>query len=282
MEVKELIKNVEPETKTVLHLVKEMSKEDGPVAKISVEQRRLNPEEPRRPIRSESKPRNHIFFDVKSFIEYLSIYGDGYTVVYANPDTSKISAVLNETVDNGFEIVQCEPMLHPLWKPWEKIVGTTINIEAFISFLMQNRRVVDGGKELVLELSQINATTTVQLHRGRGKSAINGLMVTSKIQGTDKTELVELPESLTLNLPIFVATEPKKMTLDLTIEVAKNGSEVTVSLSSGDLLAAKIAAFEDMFAAMAPLKEKEMVITMGQPAYGQWEYLKEIPSNPVR
>jgi hypothetical protein len=293
VEVKDIIRQLQPETNTVLQLVKEMDG-DKPVSKIVVEQRRLNAEAPRHPIRSESKPRQHEFFEAKSFVSYLSKYGNVDTVIFANPDKGTMRAVLDEQSEVGYEIVSCDPMLHPLWKPWEQLVtgdqdadddepfGNSIPLERFVRFLMQNRRVVVDGRGLVMELSQVSATTTVQLQRGRGKNAINGLMVTTKIQGQEATNLVELPDSITLTVPIFVGTSPKTLTLDLTIDVVVNGTGVVVSLSSGDLLAAKFEAFEEMFKAMAALTEKGMTVTMGRPEHGAWEYLKEGPVAPAR
>lgn len=278
MEVEDLIKQLQPEVSTSIRLVKEFDENIGQIARLVVEQRRLNPEEPRPPVRSESKPIAHLFYDVSSFIAYLSKYGGSNTVVFANPDNGSMQAVMDEKAKSGFEIITCKPMLHPLWRPWEELVSNdkSVSLDEFVSFLLQHRRVVKNGRELALELGQITATTTVELHRGRGKSAVNGLIVKTKIQGQEATNLVELPDSITLECPIFVNTKVQVITIDLTIDVVESGQRVVVALSSGDLAAAKVSAIESMFAAMTALTEKGMTVSLGAPVYGQWEYLKEV------
>jgi len=236
---------------------------------------RTEKQPPLSPIRAESKRRAHTFYDVLSFKSYLTKYGGADTVVYGNPETGVIHATINEKALTGVEVLRFEPMLHPLWRPWELLLkASVIPLDAFVDFVAKNRRTIINpmGRELLMLFSQIHASTHKELDRGRGKNAVNGMIVTTKIQGVDKAERVELPDAIEISVPIFVRTSPRIIEIDLTIGVDSEGEDVQITLAAADLMEAKFKAFEEMFATLTELKD--MTVTLGDPAHKEWDYLK--------
>lgn len=273
MEVANFLDRVTKDERTTL---KVLEKVDGMPGKLfSVEQRSLQPEAPAAPLRVESPKRMHIFYQVDGFRDYLLKYGsDKNVVVFADPQAGGMVAVLDESAKTGFELIRFTPQVHPLFVPWLKFIGMRVKLESFVQHLLQNRRCVQDGPELAIAFSQVKASTSVELQRGRGKSSLNGLLVATTIQGVAKNEIVELPDELRITLPLYVGTKPREFILDLTLETVNDGKEVTAALSSVDLDEARVQAFEDFFAALGALKEKGATLTMGAPLHEEWEYLE--------
>jgi hypothetical protein len=270
----ELLENVSIGKKTVFNVLEEV----GVGKALIVEQRALLPEAPRAPDRAESPKKAHVFFDSAGFGAYLSKYGSADTVVFADPIEGVCSAVMDEKAKAGFEIVTMQPQLHPLWKPWEKcILAGRLSLESFVEFIGAHRRsiVLPDSRELIMALSQIKATTTVELHRGRGKEALNGLLVKTRIQGQEKESIVELPEMVRVRAPIFIGTTPKEIEVDVLIEVAGDDhNDLEVALSTGDMVNARMEAFDEMLKALDGVKSKGATVTFGKPQHASWNYLK--------
>lgn len=274
MKLEEILKDVRIGEATVLDI-----SGGAEARKVTVELRRLLPEEPRHPTHQESPPRAHTFYAAESLAAYLERYGDETTVIYADHQGEQIHAVLHETALEGFEIVAMKPQIHPLWKPWADVAGRAVELEQFARFVAENRRsiVQPEGRELALALSQVRATVKVEIDRGRGKSAVNGLRVETEIQGVRKAEMVELPDQITLNVPLYVGTERKTIDLDLCVEASANG-KVTVLVTAGTVAEARVAAFEEMLNLLSKrLASKKVVVTLGKPAHAAWQYLPEMP-----
>jgi hypothetical protein len=270
MTVAETITNLSEGQKTIFTLIEKLSKDNKPEATLVVEQKES---EPLTPKRAESPRRRHVFYDVESFKAYLLDYGKDTTVVYGNPQSGVVHAVIDEEAKDGFEIIRFEPMLHPLWRPWEAILSNgAVMLDQFVDFVAKNRRsiTVPSGAELLMMFSQIKASTHAELQRGRGKKAVNGLMITTEIQGVSNKELIELPDAIEISLPIFVRTSPRYVEIDITVGL--KGDDIQITLAAADLLEAKFKAFEEMFKTLESLSN--MTLTLGEPAHADWNYLK--------
>lgn len=258
---------------TTFDLVKDL---EGGGNKLVVEQRILNPEEPRKPQRAETESRAHRFFSAKGFIAYLEDYGSKGTVIYADSKRRMLHAVLNESDAGGVEIVTLEPQVHPRWEPWDKMLDETMPLAAFVDFLRNNRRAINDpdGRELLLTLSQVKASTEVTLHQGSGKESLNGLMLKTRIQGKENTELVDLPDIITLKTPIYVSEPEVDIELDVIIDAVQGGQGIVARFASADILEARITAFETIVKRISSLeKEIEAVVTDGAPEYIPWTYI---------
>ena len=200
----------------------------------------------------------------------------------------RISAVIDERAPGGFETVKMTPQQHPLWRPWADLAGKKIPVTTFAEFVMQNRRAIiePDGKTLAFMLSQVRATVSVEIQKGRGKDAINGSVVKTSIQGQETKEVVEIPDEITIRVPLYVGTGRKDIELDLCVEAERNG-EVYVVVSAGTLAEARVKAFEEMVATIREAIEDEeggggATITYGSPEHGEWKYLPELPPTPPK
>lgn len=260
------------------------SKVTAPTLVVSA--RKLNPEAPRPPVLAESPPRRHVFHSAQSLGDYLARYGRRETVVFADQQAEEFSAVLHErehTSDEknirqgGFEIVSMKPQEHPLWTPWRAIAGREIDVKEFAQFLTQHRRSVTepNGKALSILLSQVRTSVSIEVQTGRGRSAVNGIMVTTKVTGAnDQKDALEIPDTIKIRVPLYAECEPEEIELDLTVQGSEEGA--TVIVSAGTVLEARIKAFEKMLRVVTEkTADLGLVVTHGKPQHGQWSALQE-------
>src|SRR3990167_1598136 len=215
---------------------------------VEVGRRQLQPEPRNEKALATSPPRLHEFHGASGFVSYLRKYGTD-VVLYIDVPAGKVYAILEERrMAGGYERLTFQPQTHPKWAPWEELLGKTVALDALVDFVRENRRTIvePEGRSLAMALSQVKASTNIELHAGQGKESLNGLLVKTRIQGQDHEAVVELPDVLGLLVPIYVSTEPKKIELDLIIETDKGGTQIVARLSSGDIQEAKIQAFAEM------------------------------------
>jgi len=274
MNLQEALTNIELGTQTAFKVTEAV----GGGKTLTVEARRLLPEEPRAPVRAESPARTHTFYAAESLAAYLERYGNEHTVIFADHQGETIYAVVDETSPQGFEVETMRPQIHPLWKPWADLAGRPVELETFARFVSENRRAIlkPDGRDLAMTLSQVRATVSTTIDRGRGKSAVNAIRVETEIQGVRKAESVELPDEITLNVPLYVGTERKTFDLDLCVEASASG-KVTVLVTAGTVAEARVAAFEEMLNLLHKrLDAKKVTITLGKPSHAAWAYLPEM------
>lgn len=229
------------------------------------------------PKRAESQAVAHHFHEAASFAAYVARYGiKGDCAVYADPATEQMWAVLEEGAEVGHEVVTLKPQPHPLWVPWDALVRRgRVPLDQFREFLNANRRAVatPPGRALALMLAQVRGAVEVTIHDGRGKDALNGIVVRSNVQGTDTKEYVALPEELVLRVPLYVGGEVTEVHLDLVVEAGPDGG-VTVQVAAGGIAEARVLAFDAMLASMREtLKSVDALVGYGQPKHVEWRYL---------
>lgn len=274
--VADLLRGVMPDSETVFHLANELEGQQG--RRLVIEQRKVLPEQrEEQPLKAERPPREHCFFDAPGFVRYLARYGSQSTVVLADPTKPMVSAILDEAnEDQPPEILTLVPQPHPRWKPWADCLTRSFEVREFVSFLRLNRRAIHqpDGRQLVLALSQVRASQEVRLHTGQGHESLNGLLVRTKIQGEESTDLVDLPETITIRTPIFVGAPEQDVEMDIILRM--EGEHVFASLASGDIREAEIEAFQAMVDEIhrdLGSGEDAMVVTFGEPNHGAWHYL---------
>jgi hypothetical protein len=269
MELKKILEEIRVGEETVLDITG--GEKDR---KLTIAMRKLHPEEARAPKRAESKRRTHVFHAAKSLAAYIGAYGGPGTVVFADTEREEISAVLDEKATEGFEVVTMKPQVHPLWAPWLGLADRRHALDAFANFLAQHRRsIVGDSREIVLLFSQIRASVKIEVQRGRGAKAINGVVCTTEIAGQRKNEDIELPDTLVVEAPLYVDTEPKKVELDLTVEA--HGESISVLVSAGSIAEARVSAFEEMVETVRD-SVKQGTFTFGKPSHAAWDYLREL------
>ena len=245
--------------------------EDGE-RKVRFGQRKLQPELPMLK-RTESPPKAHAFHTAESLTAYLAQYGSETTVVLLDTTALKGCAVLSETDGNQFELLAFEPVRHPLFAEWSAILGRRVDVIQFAEFVMGHRRqiIAPDGKETALLFSQLQASTKTTVARGQGRTAINGVMCETKIQGKTAEAFVELPDSLTIRLPLFIGEPEQNIEIDLL--VGSQDATIWVSASASGVLDAQLRAFSGM---ADRIREEltEAVVGLGRVGHGAWKYLQ--------
>lgn len=275
-----------PTIDTLLTRILEGHKTILDVAEVDGEKRvefslqRLPAPVPTTPPRQESSARQHVFFEAASFAAYLLRYGTAAdTTCYFDPQAEQAWAVLQERAHGGYEVLSFRPQVHPLWKPWSDLVARgRVTLEAFRDFVNQHRRAVrvPEGKALALMLAQIRAAVEVTIHDGRGRNALNGIVIRSNVQGTDTKELIDLPEEIVLEVPLYVGEPVQRVEMDLVLDASSSG-EVTVQIAAGGVQEARVFAFDRMMGTVREaLRQIEAVVAYGQPKHVAWAYLPEV------
>jgi hypothetical protein len=273
-EIESILNSVTPKM-TVLDLEREMTP-DARKLTVAVTQ---TPHEPKPPIRAESPAPAHVFHDIAAFTRYVTHYGKheattSDVVILADVTKETIAAVLDETAGSGRTVVTFHPEKHPLFIPWYNAIGKKIPVVDFAKFAMERRRsVVDpDGRELAIMLSQVRGESTFTLHTGVGKNALNGLMVRTKIEGTVRDLPIELPESLTIEVPLYLGQSKVRIELDLLI-FSPEPDSIYVTITAADLEER----FVESFQAMVEQLTDDLPTAscgLGSLQYRSWEYLK--------
>lgn len=261
-----------------LSLIQQVFNDDGIVDEgktksfsVALQNRHLQPEPPDPPIRLESPKRCHVFHDGRGYVDYLQKYASKNAVVFADVNNCVVSTVLDEKAEAGFEIVLLIPKIHTVIKPLCDLINHKIEISEFVTLLMSIRSIITEPSfmELTAILSQIRASTSVTLYAGSGKHDIkNGLVTTTMIDGERKDEFVEIPETFTVDTPVYVGTDKRKIIFDLILSVSSD--TILVSLFSADLTIIMIELFEEF---IEPLREIDgCVVSLGQPEHKLWSY----------
>ncbi len=240
---------------------------------FALQKRVLQPEPPKPPVRAESPRRAHEFYSAESFVEYLKENKTTKTVVLANVDESKITAVLDEAAKTGFETIVFRPQIHPLFAPWHRLLSDPVPVQGFALFLLQNKRTIAAPppEELTLLFSQIRASQKITMHKGVGKHSLNGLTCEINIVGKAENQEVEIPDLIELFVPLYIDTP--SLTVEIDVLVTATDTDVFVSCSSSDLKVKTVDAFEGM---LRQVREIEgIVIGFGSVETEPWQYLRQ-------
>lgn len=268
-----MMRNANEGQETVFDLTAELDAEGNETSakRLVIERRQLQPEETPEPRLARSPKRSHTFLETEGFSAYLKKYGtEGKVVILADPNESRMVAVLNEEADKGYETVALEAQTDPMFQPWEELLEKRVSgIKDFADFLMQHRTSVanDAGRELSLLLRQVKAATDIQLHSGIGSGATNGLLVKSTIQAQKQTDEVDLPDYFDIEVPLYVGTDPVILRIDLLVDTVNGGTGIVAMVSCGDLERRRRDAFNQM---LESVKVEGAIVTLGTADWGDW------------
>lgn len=226
-----------------------------------------------------SPKRSHTFFSMKTLLAYLGKYGSVHTVVLGNHHTFSADIIMDETSEFGFEVLRFQSALHPLCQPWANLFNKPQNVTEFAKFIMKHRRSVesfddvmeDAGKQLALVMQQITVSKSVEIAIGTGRKTLNGVMVTTEINGMKQDVPVEIPEEIVLSVPVFIDSSESSLVIDLMIE--SKGDDVFVTCSCADFEKQQLQAFEDCIAQLGTL-EFQLVYGLGDSSYTDWKIVE--------
>jgi len=265
--LKQFVEAVELGNVNALTIAKKLG-EDGKEVVINLEKKRVMPE------RMESPPRAHVFHDAAGFIGYLKTNKTNNTVVLADVDQVVVEAVLDDQASMGFETIALKPPYHPEFALLAKtLLDRTLSIEQFAIAVMRNRNVIAGGSEstrqLALSMSQITVSSKIEACVGAGKKSVNGVMCTTEVKSGVAEEQIELPDSITVLLPIYINTAAVSFDIDITV-TAERGGNVQVTTDSPTLGVRKFEVFQEI---LSPIEKMDGVaVSYGVLKTAQWKY----------
>lgn len=254
---------------TLLELADQI--EGQPGKRVVIENRKPKPVE--REL-ARTGPRAHKFQSAQSLITYAKRFVTlDQASVFADLHSNLITmAVEEERGQGGPEILTLQPTLHPSWRAWKNMTGFWVTLPKLVEFLRTQRGVVvePDGRALLGELSQITAATEVELHRGTGRQAVNGILVKTTIQGKNGEIPVDLPEEIVIQCPLFYGQASEQVALSLDLKTSKEGDEVLARLSPTDSELAELRSFERMVNEIDVALEPTTVV-MGFQQRGYWK-----------
>lgn len=274
------LRNAPEGSENVFTVIRDVGKA-GKTNTVTLQRKRL---ETPAPVRSESPRRAHLFHSAEGMGAYLKKFGTKNTVVLGDVTQGCIFAVLDEKADKGFEVIEFRPVAHPLWTPWERLITESkVELDDFVDFLMLNRKAVTEptGMELVHIMSQVKASTSIELHRGRGNESLNGILVKTAIQSEEKEDVVDLPTNIELSVPVYVETGERTIGLDITLQTrSTEPNRIWVFVTSGDLVQAKVDCFMQMFDQVQAADDKgDWIVSLGCTNHEPWLYVPEPRKN---
>lgn len=242
---------------------------------IALQNRELLPEAPRDPVKAESPMRAHTFHDPIGFVSYLLKYGGEGTVVLADATKEVVCAVLDEKAPRGFEVVAFRPQRHPLFTPWLAMLAKWMPLRQAVDFLLDNRRTITepDGKLLARDLSQIKVASNVTRMQGIGTHSINGVMVETTLSGQKKEQPMELPEEITIDVPMFVGCDPLPLTMDVSIDHSEEHG-VLFRMSSPDILVKSSQQFDQFCRTIVTGLDGKGCVSLGSVGHTDWKVLR--------
>lgn len=269
-ELKDFLEKAELGSCNVISVLKEL-RDDGikGVAAVRLENVRTMPD------RMESPPRKHTFHEAAGFVEYLGQHKNPGMRVFVNMANWRIDCLIDETAKTGFEVITLQPMEHPEFSMlYQTLISQgQMTMRQLALAVMRNRGVIvdskqQSARDLAMIMQQITVSTRTKACTGEGKHAVNGFMVETDIKAGPVEELVELPDTIPVELPICLNTEPKKFGIDITIGMERD--EPVAVIDCPELVARKFEVFQEI---VEPIKQMEGVfVASGQHETGEWKY----------
>lgn len=269
-----LLREMADGTETIFDIAEEL--EAGTTTKrIAFQRRQLQPEPSPEPRRFESPARNHTFHSLDSLSEFLTQYGTENSILFVDAPALSCGLIIDAKAERGIETCDVHLQVHPAFAHWEGFLSRDVPIKMFAEFLMSRRRdvVQPDGLELAHTFAQVKASTKITSEVGTGKNAINGVMCEVNIAGKLNQTPVDLPDSIEIEIPLFIGSEVQRLTIDLLV-TTRGTNEVVVIATCSDLVERRLKALDS---AIIELREEhsDLIICYGQLSFAPWRYQKE-------
>ena len=229
------------------------------------------------PERMESPPRAHVFYDVESFVLFVKKNKTKNTLVAADVIAGVIEAVLDDKAEKGFEDVCLRPALFPAFELLSGMIGRQLDITEFAKQVMRNRSVLgdepDQGRQYALLMQQVTVASSIKACVGSGRKSVNGVMCTTEVKGGSGEDLVELPDALIVNVPLYVNRPSLRFLIDITVMASSRG-EVAVRTDAPELKVLQYQEIKEMADEVGHAIKDEVTVVVGHLDTGSWSYNK--------
>ena len=273
--IADFIREVLPGNENAIELSRETLDDGGKVTVIALQNRILQPEPPTEPELARSPKRAHVLHDAEGLVAYLKKYKSADTVILADSVSEVVTAVIDEKAVTGFELVTFKPQQHPLFTPWLAMLGRWMPLRQAVDFLLDNRRVVTepDGRQLARDLSQIKISKKVEMMQGLGTKSINGIMIETNINGQKGANPLELPEEITIDVPMFIGCQAIPLIFDVSIESSQEHG-VQIRMSSPDIRSKATEQFEQFIRAIQAGLGGDCTVALGSAGHQDWKVLR--------
>jgi len=269
-DVKEFLQNVNELGSNALSVSKKLLEDGKEQVTLDLRRTRVMPE------RMESPPRAHVFHEVDGFLTYIDENRTPSTVIFADVPNTRISAILDDKAERGFEKITFEALHHPEFILLNKtLLDDTMDIMTFARNLMRNRNVLAGdpekARQLAMMMRQITVSSKITACSGVGAKSVNGIMCTTEAKAGVAEDQIDLPDSVAVKVPIYIDTKPVQFDIDLTMTADRTGN-VEVTTDSPELELRKFEVFQLIMEQVAAING--VLVTMGKPMTNEWAYNK--------
>lgn len=274
--LEDLLRNVCAGKETVFDVTAAVDTDGQEFKRVSVGHRVLPPvpyEEPVAP----ADARQHVFHSIEQFGEYVVRNAEkDHCVVLADTDDRMISAVLDESSETDREVIHFQAKMHPLFLPWAKLMGNETPVIDFAKHVMVHRSAISepDGRDVALTFSQVKSSKKIIRRSGLGPKAINGVMIEIQIGSESKEVEADLPERLTIDVPLFLDTDPMEVHLDLLVHEGRSGGLV-VSVAAPEVEMARIKAFESMVQTLRT--QTGLLVSLGEVSHREFKRQEMTP-----
>jgi hypothetical protein len=257
----------------------DIKEEDG-IRRVEIIRREAAPELPE--LRREPLPldrpqrRNHIFHDHLSFAAYVAREAKGEdSLILADASSEVIRAVLRESYTEQPEFVLMKPTIHPMFEPWLAILDKRIPVLQFGLFCARNRSTIvePPGRQVALTFQQIKMAKTIEVNRGVGAKALNGIVIQTDIGGKSTSDLVEIPESIKIECPVYIGSYALEIVLDVLI--TGEDDEVVVYVTCPLLAARRNEAFESFVLGIREALGPGYIVGLGSVKHAAWDTIDQ-------
>lgn len=214
------------------------------------------------PEKAPTPRRAHVFSSRKAFIAYAKLVASIRSVFLIDPSSGNGELVIDESVPTGgVEKVQFCPAFSLQFVQWHKLLKNQITFDQFRDLIAERKSEIidfgidrDGKRDSIAVspmrriLNQITVSTAVKVHDGTGNGAINGVTTETKVKAGTQENAFDLPDSITINVPVFADEDGGPVTID--INVVPTGNGAAIKLLCGDLEEIKTAYYAKVLSDM--------------------------------
>jgi hypothetical protein len=260
-----------PKARSVVEMVQEILSDGG--KRIDVTFRR--PVEI--PTLAKTPRRSHVFESIHALCNYLEREAKVNAVALLDGSSGEACVVLDEGKADGVEQVYLKPVLHPLLTPWSAMVGRVIGSQEFLRVVSDNRRTIQSptAAELISMLRQLRIHSSKTVEVGEGSEAVNGVMVKTTIKGVANETEVGLPQTLSVQCPLFIDAHAREISFDLFVLERKDEDDpIGIRVSSSDLAVQKLEEISLWSNQIKSAMPEGAVVGFGKVQHREWEYVK--------
>jgi hypothetical protein len=177
-------------------------------------------------------------------------------------------------------VILFNPPYHPRFELLRETLLGTHEVAEFAMGVMRNREVIIGvdgqagaanGRSLALLMKQITIASEVTAEEGVGNNAVNGVMVKTSVKAGDAKSKVDLPESIQVQVPIYLNTPQVRIDIQVTVKPLR-AERVAIICDAPELPVIEHDLFDEILHEVRSLEGA--LVSYGSVQFTDWTYNK--------